>query len=809
MNRREFIHRSSALAGMAYLNAPAFAQTLQTLGDPNLVIGIVSDIHLRGKDTAQTFIHTLEYFRDQQVDGVIIAGDMADQGLEPQLQVVADAWFQVFPDNKGLNGKLTEKLFIYGNHDVEGAAWGGTINSVGAETAEKQSIGKRRDEVWKKCFGEEYSPIWLKTIKGYHFIGAHWSPNNIPGLAEFLENHAQELNGENPFFYIQHPHLKDTCNGPWAWGQDDGTITRLLNKYPNAVAFSGHSHSPLNDDRDLWQGNFTSIGTASLSYLYPMPARENTYQDDWGKKPPTQMATMDCHDGKQGMIMRIYADCLTFERREFVHDQLLADNWFLPWPISLREPLSFENRGKVAPVPQFPAGAKATVTQAKGKDRYGVEQQQVTVHFPNVLKKDTGIRAFDYEVQVEYTWLDVNFQTAMKRVFSPKCYMGEAQDQGEVICVYGEKELPWDFKFRFAIRPCECFGKKGEPIYTDWIDGKVPSAQLATIALNKQFYKVGDKVTISFKDAPVGSDAWIGIYEHSKNPGSENKSYAYQYTKVKEGSVSMTVNSSNEYYAVLFQDSGYVECSQRIPFFVLRRDYDPAAFRMSTDKLAYEKGDPIRVKLENVPNLSNDWVGIYSAEVTPQNVICPTWVYNTQISSTLKLNVSGTRNWQSALAAGVYFVGYFTADGYTEPFDRQYFVIGKPATLRSERSQYTTADEVVLSYQGLHQQLHCQLCTQAVGETAWKVVQDLQEAQGTVTLGKQPAGEQKYCICLDGNPISGVCSLAVTQGDESAIQNAPNAGHTDNVAYRIDGTRAERMQAGNLYIVNGDKILCQ
>ena len=176
------------LAGAAYLGTPALAETIATLGDPNLVIGIVSDIHLRGADTAETFIHTLEYFRSLKVDGVIIAGDMADQGLLPQLQVVANAWFQVFPNNKGLDGKETVQLFIYGNHDMEGYTWGGTISSVGAETAQAQGIGRQAAAAWKQCFKEDYQPIWMKTIKGYHFIGAHWeNQNHISGLADFLE----------------------------------------------------------------------------------------------------------------------------------------------------------------------------------------------------------------------------------------------------------------------------------------------------------------------------------------------------------------------------------------------------------------------------------------------------------------------------------------------------------------------------------------------------------------------------------------------------------------------------------------------
>ena len=160
MNRREFLQRSSVLAGAAYLNVPAFAEVLRTLGDPNLVIGIVSDIHIRGTETAVTFKHTLEYFRSLKVDGVIIAGDMADQGLEPQLKVVADTWYSVFPNDEGLDGKHTERLFIYGNHDMEGYSWSSVINAVGSETAQAQGIGKRPAEVWKKYCGEDYTPIF-------------------------------------------------------------------------------------------------------------------------------------------------------------------------------------------------------------------------------------------------------------------------------------------------------------------------------------------------------------------------------------------------------------------------------------------------------------------------------------------------------------------------------------------------------------------------------------------------------------------------------------------------------------------------
>lgn len=671
MNRREFLQRSTALAGAAYFGTPALAETVAMLGEPNLTIGIVSDIHLRGTDTTATFIHTLEYFRSRKVDGVIIAGDMADQGLISQLHVVADAWYKVFPGGKGLDGKETVQLFIYGNHDVRNDASDG--------------INPQRANVWKQCFGEEYQPIWMKTIKGYHFIGAHWyNESNIPGLSAFLSKHNEELSGDKPFFYIQHPHLKDTCNCAWAWGRDDGSVTKLLSKYPNAVAFSGHSHSPLDDDRDLWQGSFTSIGTSSLSYLYPMPGRENTYQDDWGAKPPTQMAKMDPSDGRQGMVMRVYDNAIAFERREFVYDESIGDDWVLPWPIDTSRPLSFENRAKTAPVPQFPAGTKVTVTSSNGSDRYGNSGQQVTVRFPGVLKKNTGVRAFDYEVQVEYNWLDVDFVTGTKRVFSPKCYLGEEKDSGDVRCVYGIGELPKDFAYRFAIRPCNCFGQKGSPIYSDWVDGSIANLT-ATLSVGKQFYRTGENIKATFSDAPVGSDAWIGIYAKGKNPGNNSPSVVWKYTEVAAGTITLdAISSTGEYYAVLFQDGGYTECSQRITFYVLARNFDPTSFSMTTDKTAYAVGEAIAVTLKNAPKVtSKDWVGIYPVGAEPKDSVSPCYVYNTVINGTLTLNVSGNKNWTDALPEGEYFIGYFMNDGYDEPFQRQYFTIASADSVKS------------------------------------------------------------------------------------------------------------------------------
>ncbi|HAE25155.1 MAG TPA: hypothetical protein DCG33_07420 [Prevotellaceae bacterium] len=474
MDRRTFLQHSVVLSGAFCLDFPAFARKIKSFGKPRLKIGIVSDIHIRDIKSASTFEHTLEYFRSQNVDGVIIAGDIADYGFESQFANAAEKWYKVFPNDLAPDGHIVEKLFVYGNHDLEGHNYG-FVKKAHPDGAyrEKEKISGRQAEIWEKYLHEKWEPIQLKQVNGYYFICGHYqNRKNMPGLDKFLERHHDKLvNKKKPFFYIQHTHPKDTCSSPYVWGQDGGEVTKLLSAYPNAVSFSGHSHTPLTDDRTIWQGAFTSVGTASLSYVFPIGARENSEVFRVKEKVPAQMPVMDYYKGKHGMLMTVYEDYITLERREFIHDELLGDNWIIPLPHSTADaPLSFENRAQKASVPQFGANAKVTVTRGTGKSRNKEEKKQIIAHFPSVLKKTTGVRAFDYEVQAEIRDEDVSKVMMTKRIFSPGSIMGENHDEEEVTCIFAEDEIPYKAPIRFVVRPCECFGKKGNPIYSEWIE---------------------------------------------------------------------------------------------------------------------------------------------------------------------------------------------------------------------------------------------------------------------------------------------------------------------------------------------------
>ena len=313
--RREFLQGIGSfglLAGAGWLKVAGAAQEPGAL----LKMGVLSDIHLNRPGDESTFIKALEYFRDHGADSVLIAGDFADSGRIFQAKMLADAWFKVFPNDTAPDGRHVERLFVYGNHCVTAWTWGKPYKDKTEQArAEAIGFGDNRGRVWDELFHEEFKPIWMKTVKGIPVIGAHWE-ERAGGIAieDFMKAHGKEIDPKLPFVYTQHAHPKDTCFGSWAWGHDDGRSTRALSPFPNAVAFSGHSHYTLPDERTVWQGAFTSINTSSLKYSSTdYSLRENINGNGSGfrgEKRKHRMGQLGTGNGRQGMLVSFFDDHL-------------------------------------------------------------------------------------------------------------------------------------------------------------------------------------------------------------------------------------------------------------------------------------------------------------------------------------------------------------------------------------------------------------------------------------------------------------------------------------------------------------------
>lgn len=449
-------------------------------GGERMRLGVVSDPHLLWPGDETLVVKAFEYFRDNGADGVLLAGDFADWARYEQVKRLGTCWDKIFPDNKAPDGRHVEKLFIYGNHCMTPWTWGTDFKDK-EDLAYREAIGYKNNKIrfWEECFHEEFEPVWLKTVKGIPIVGAHWEWNGedcsnlIPvhgrRIEAFFKAHGGEFDPKVPLIFTQHDHPKDTCFGPWAWGHDDGTATRVLSAFPNAVAFSGHSHYTLTDDRSVWQGAFTSINTGSLRYpASSYSLRENAYVNEYGFTGEKRKHRMERFrtDNGQGMLVSVWNDHLAIERRDFTSDELLGPDWVVPLPVSDGAPFAFAKHAATRSAPEFDAGAKAAVSVTDPKDAEDFTHIDIT--FP-AAKMIQGCRISEYEVTAVLVEEDVELVQAQRRMMAPDFYLPESKPVSSVTFTFAAEDLLIKGHYRFEVRALECFGKKGGKIISDII----------------------------------------------------------------------------------------------------------------------------------------------------------------------------------------------------------------------------------------------------------------------------------------------------------------------------------------------------
>ena len=495
ISRRFFIGGAAsfgAFGGCRFFECHDF----RTGGSPNLRFGVVSDIHIThvggdeemsGWGNALTFRHALEWFRDQGVDAVVIAGDMADNGVIAQLEAVAETWRAVFPDDRAPDGRRVERVFVYGNHDMGGLPyaswWLGQKGVTDEAEVRRRIILPDPKSVWERVFGEPYEPVYRKTVRGYDFIGAHWMAQGCKGkdeafndaVAGFYAKAGRRFDPSLPFFHVQHPHPKDTCYGPWAWGRDAGLTTAALSEHPNAIAFSGHSHFSLTDERTVWQGAFTSVGTGSLRYTgmpyseYPGVGFENTWSDGPDAERVNKAKLMDGFDAgdcRQGMLWSVYDDCIVVRRREFLSDLDVAADWVLPLPSAEPRPFAFAERAKKFAAPAFAADGAIEVVREKAKTRGGTEKEAFKVIAPSAAA-DPRARLHDLEFVAEGEDGAKTSRRVIAEGFNHACAHPKAVARS--FCRFACDALPKG-RVRFSVTPMNCFHARGKTLTTDWFE---------------------------------------------------------------------------------------------------------------------------------------------------------------------------------------------------------------------------------------------------------------------------------------------------------------------------------------------------
>ncbi|MGN1328921.1 MAG: metallophosphoesterase family protein [Eubacterium sp.] len=296
-------------------------------GSSSFKVGVISDTQLPPTEEAlkndDTYVkhlkNSLTVMKNDNVDMILFAGDIGDLGTYFAFETYEGVIDEVYGDNRPIIQT------IMGNHDFWNKDAKTAINHLKA---------------FKKVMGT--SPWTHYVVNGYHFIGA--SPNNGSMTAGYrltsrwlnreLKKASKESDGK-PIFVMTHNQPLDTCYGSDEWG--DKTLNKVLEKYPNVVNFSGHSHYSILDERSIWQGEYTVMTTQSLSYTELETGKEN------GTIPPNADAT------PMGYIMEFTGDSIDIHRMNFASENNAKEEkadklWSLSLPYQNDGKYSFGSR---------------------------------------------------------------------------------------------------------------------------------------------------------------------------------------------------------------------------------------------------------------------------------------------------------------------------------------------------------------------------------------------------------------------------------------------------------------------------------
>ena len=164
-----------------------------------------------------------------------------------------------------------------------------------------------------------------------------------------------------------------------------------------------------------------------------------------------------CHHGS---LVKVFADRIVIERREFTHDRPVADDWVIPLPVAASRPFAYDVREKAAVVPEFPSDARLTITESTAMNRKKDKVPVVVLSFPaaNAVK---GARPYDYLIEISGR----NGEKLVRSVLAQGVELGPDSSTaiGSSRCVLARDTLPAG-PLEFSVRPGECFGALGHAL---------------------------------------------------------------------------------------------------------------------------------------------------------------------------------------------------------------------------------------------------------------------------------------------------------------------------------------------------------
>lgn len=389
--------------------------------EPILTFGVISDFQFTESSQLEfeNLKAALTKFKERNIKVLIVAGDIANAGETIAYEKFNYIFNDVYPDSLS----APKKVLIMGNHDY----W----NGMTVEKAQQNfthSLG---------------TPLNTHiVVEGYHFIGVSTEGDYVHGvftkkskvwLKNQLEQAAEE-DPKKPIFVTFHQHIKNTVYLSDVWGND--SLDEILKYYPQVITFSGHSHAVLDDERSIYQKDYTSVGTSTLSYVELEYGKEN------GSVPPR------ANEVSQGIIGKITYNAVLLERYDFHSNCKIKTDWVLDLPINKSDFKYTHIRSSNVKAPYFEKDSKITASN--------ITECSFTITFDQAKHDDftQSYRIQIYDIKKKETKKDF-------LVFSD-FYLG--LQRMETTLSYNINGLEENTNYEVYVSGIESFGKESKPI---------------------------------------------------------------------------------------------------------------------------------------------------------------------------------------------------------------------------------------------------------------------------------------------------------------------------------------------------------
>ncbi len=336
-------------------------------------IAIIGDVHIGKKNTKPSPEDKLAKALDElrniapKLDAIAFAGDMVDLGTDSEYEEFVRI-VEAHTDSS------VPKIYAMGNHEYfrDGVVRYGGESSAFIEECQK---------AYKEYLSPELDTV--SVVNGVYIIAisARNSAASYAECEDFIIESVEKAASKNPnmpIVIISHEGAGSFFEGGVS-GYTQKTI-ETLNKYPQIIFFSGHTHLALQDMRMIQQDKYTTVQTSTVG------------ADFWNYTFESVSQPENAESASQGLILQVKKDGTSeIIRYDFTNSVSIGEPWKVD-PKNFTHIIS-QNR-KLAKNPVFPENAAITVTK---------EGRRVVISFPKATLDDEVSEGIVYKYRIRVT----------------------------------------------------------------------------------------------------------------------------------------------------------------------------------------------------------------------------------------------------------------------------------------------------------------------------------------------------------------------------------------------------------------------